>query len=139
LIRVINGVNNKGDMFRLIEEGLVGELVACIRDRVCLKLVLEAISYLLQQTKQTRHAIDLYERFYSSNLLEYLLCLITESELANICAFIIFDYSETREDYCEALTIGKGYKKLIDLLVMRINYGFDEGNSETSRFFKYIL
>lgn len=60
LIRIINGVNNKSDMYKLIEEGLLHELLSCLRDQVCPKLVLEAISYLLQQTKETKHAMNLY-------------------------------------------------------------------------------
>jgi len=58
--RIINGVNNKSDMYKLIEEGLLHELLSCLRDQVCPKLVLEAISYLLQQTKETKHAMNLY-------------------------------------------------------------------------------
>jgi len=60
--------------------------------------------------------------------------------LTNISAFIIYDYSEASPDYCEALTLGNGYKTLIEIFTVRINYGYTlESDPETNRYFKYIL
>lgn len=78
--------------------------MVCLKDKVCIRLALETISYLLQRSNEIKHGIDLHERFHNLNIFEYLLHFVKDNELSNICAYIIFDYSETKEDYCEVLT-----------------------------------
>ena len=77
----------------MVEQGLVFILIACLKDKVMVGKVLETIAYLLEKMRPKRHSIDLYERFYNCDILEYLMYNLNEGEVSTECVFIIYSYS----------------------------------------------
>lgn len=109
----------------MIEQGLIPLLMSFLRGGLFLKETLEAISFLVEKMKPQRHCIDIFERMYCAGILEYLLSTIKHKELSAFSAYIIFAFSEAKEDYSEALAFGNGYKTLIEQFIERANQSQD--------------